>query len=146
MIYDPYASEEAIRKEGYYPVPLDDLLRNSDIVSLHLPLNESTSQMIDARALSKMRSDAYLVNTSRGMLVDEKAVYKALLKGKLAGVALDVYQKEPVEKGNPLLALSNVILTPHNAAICAETNYQAGITAAHSIISVYNGGRPDNPI
>ena len=88
-----------------------------------------------------MKDGAYLVNTARGMLVDEAALKEALVSGKLGGAALDVYEKEPITADNPLFALrSNTVLSPHVAALTFETNYQAGITASESIIRVLGGG------
>ena len=100
---------------------LPDLLAASDIVSLHLPLTESTAGMIDSAALSLMKPGAVLVNTSRGAIVDEMALVDALLAGTLAGAGLDVFATEPVAPGNPLLRLDNVVLTPHVSWYTADT-------------------------
>lgn len=93
--------------------PLPDLLAASDIVSLHLPLTDATAGMLDRESLSRMKSDAVLVNTSRGAVVDEDALVDALRTGGLAGAGLDVFAVEPVAADNPLLSLDNVVLTPH---------------------------------
>ncbi|SEH51360.1 Lactate dehydrogenase [Mycolicibacterium rutilum] len=101
--------------------PLPDLLAESDIVSLHLPLTDRTAGLIDRAALSRMRDDAVLVNTSRGAIVDEAALTEALREGRLAAAGLDVFATEPVEPDNPLLTLDNVVVTPHVTWHTADT-------------------------
>jgi phosphoglycerate dehydrogenase-like enzyme len=101
--------------------PLPDLLADSDIVSLHLPLTEKTAGMLDRAALARMKSDAVLVNTSRGGVVDEKALVDALRSGGLAAAGLDVFAVEPIPADNPLLSLDNVVLTPHVTWYTADT-------------------------
>lgn len=142
LVYDPYVDAAAISALGAKSVALDELLGASDVVSLHLPATEATRHTINADTLAKMKDGAYLVNTSRGALVDEAALVDALNSGKLSGAALDVYEKEPVTAGNPLFDLENTVLAPHVSALTYETNYNAGIICAESIISVLNGGKP----
>ena len=101
--------------------PLPKLLADSDIVSLHLPLTDATTRMLDADALATMKKDAVLVNTSRGPIVDEPALAEALRTGQLAAAGLDVYAKEPVPADNPLLRLPNVVVTPHVTWYTADT-------------------------
>jgi phosphoglycerate dehydrogenase-like enzyme len=101
--------------------PLPELLAASDVVSLHLPLTESTSGLLDADALATMKPDAVLINTSRGPIVDEAAVVDALRGGRLAAAGLDVFAVEPVPGDNPLLKLDNVVLTPHVSWYTADT-------------------------
>ena len=98
-----------------------DLLREADVVSLHLPLTDETEKMIDHAAIATMKDGAIFVNTSRGGLVDENALVKALRNGKLRAAGLDVFAVEPVEKDNPLLSLKNTILLPHVAWLTPET-------------------------
>jgi phosphoglycerate dehydrogenase-like enzyme len=100
---------------------LNDLLKASDIVSLHLPLTPDTEKLIDAEAIAKMRPGALLVNTSRGGVVDEAALVDALRSGHLSAAALDVFAEEPVAPDNPLLSLDNVLLTPHVSWYTADT-------------------------
>jgi phosphoglycerate dehydrogenase-like enzyme len=117
LYYDPVrpaADAEAARRVAFRP--LDDLLREAQVVSLHLPLTPETRGLIDARALGLMRRDAVLINTARGPLVDEGALVRALAAGEIAGAGLDVFEQEPPAPDNPLLALENVVLTPHISA------------------------------
>jgi len=100
---------------------LRDLLTVSDIVSLHLPLTESTAGLVDRDALARMKPGAVLVNTSRGPILDEDALVDALRSGQLAAAGLDVFAVEPVPAGNPLLSLDNVVLTPHVTWYTADT-------------------------
>jgi phosphoglycerate dehydrogenase-like enzyme len=100
---------------------LNEVLKNSDIVSLHLPLTSATQKLINAEALAKMKPGAILVNTSRGQIIDEDALVGALRSGKLAAAALDVFAEEPVAPDNPLLSLDNVLLTPHVSWYTADT-------------------------
>ncbi|WP_019630537.1 NAD(P)-dependent oxidoreductase [Actinomadura atramentaria] len=101
--------------------PLDALLAEADIVSLHLPLTPDTERLIDATRLARMKPGAILVNTSRGAIVDEPALVRALRDGPLAAAGLDVFATEPVAPNNPLLTLDNVVVTPHAAWLTAET-------------------------
>lgn len=146
LAYDPYMNEEAAKQRGVTPVSLDELLAQSDVVSLHLPSTPQTHHLINAESIAKMKCGAYLINTARGSLVDEKALLAALESGKLAGVGLDVYEQEPVTAENPLFALEGNALAPHAAALSFETNYNGGIICAQSVIDVYNGGKPVYPL
>lgn len=146
LAYDPYMNEQAARERNVTPATLDDLLAQSDIVSLHLPSTPQTYHMVNAESIAKMKDGAYLVNTSRGSLVDEKALHDALVSGKLSGAGLDVYEQEPVTAENPLFALKNTALAPHVSALTYETNYNGGIICAQSIINVAQGGKPLYPL
>jgi glyoxylate reductase len=123
---------------------LDELLREADYVSLHVPLNDSTHHMIGERELSMMKETAYLINTSRGPVVDEDALYRALRDGAIAGAGMDVFEKEPVDRDSPLLGLENVVVTPHIASASVETRTKMAVTAATNLVSVLQGVDPPN--
>ena len=120
---------------------LDDLLAESDIVSLHAPLNATTRGLIDARALARMRPGTWLVNTARGALVDESALVDALVSGHLAGAGLDVFAHEPIEPDSPLLRLRNVVLTPHIGGATRDT-WNHRMTVAWSNVARVESGLP----
>ena len=146
LAYDPYLNEQAAKERNVIPAGLDELLAQSDIVSLHLPSTPETYHLINAESIAKMKDGAYLINTARGSLVDEQALYDALVSGKLSGAGLDVFEKEPVTADNPLFGLQNTVLAPHVAALTYETNYNGGIICAQSIINVAEGGKPLYPL
>jgi len=146
LAYDPYMNAEAAAERKVTPVTLDELLERADVVSLHLPATKETHHMINAESIAKMKDGAYIVNTARGALVDEAALYDALASGKLSGAGQDVYESEPVTEGNPLFTLSNNVLAPHVSASTFETNYNGGIICAQSVISVAQGGAPLYPL
>lgn len=112
---DPYVKPEAAAELGVELLPLDELLRQADLVTLHVFLNEQTRHMISTPQLALMKPTAYLINTCRGPIVDEPALIKALQEGRLAGAGLDVFEQEPIDPENPLLKMENVIATPHVA-------------------------------
>ena len=146
LAYDPFMNELAAAERKVTPVSLEELLAKSDIVSLHLPATEQTKHLINERTIAQMKQGAYLINTSRGSLVDEEALCTALTSGKLAGAALDVYEKEPITNDNPLFAIENTVYSPHCSALTFETNYNGGIICAQSIVNVLNGEKPLYPL
>ena len=113
LAFDPFVSKQAMEGLGIEKVPLDELLRRSDFVSLHVPLTAETAHLIGERELRLMRPEAYLINCARGSVVDEEALHRALSEGRIAGAGLDVTEGEPPEPGDPLLQLDNVVITPH---------------------------------
>ena len=115
LVYDPYVSEEEVVRQGYEKVELPYLLAESDYVALHCPVTAGTKGIIGAAELKAMKPTAYLINTSRGELVDEKALYQALATHEIAGAGLDVTDPEPPDPANPLLQLENVLVTAHSA-------------------------------
>lgn len=121
-------------------LPLEELLRRADVVSLHLPLSEETRHLIDARALSLMKPTAFLVNTSRGPIVDEAALARALVEGTIAGAALDVFEREPAVT-EELLTLENVVLVPHLGSATLETREAMGMLCVEALRAVLLEGR-----
>jgi len=141
--YDP-PIEEVIRKmKGVEYRELDDLLRESDFVTLHCPLTKETYHLIGKRELGLMKPTAILINTSRGPVVDEKALVSALKEGKIAGAGLDVFEKEPrLYPG--LVKLENVVLLPHIGSATQDTRGQMAVVAAKNAITMLRGKRPKN--
>jgi phosphoglycerate dehydrogenase-like enzyme len=120
---------------------LDELLTTSDVVSLHVPLSQETHHLIDAAALAKMKPGAYLINTSRGPLVDEEALCDALERGTLRGAGLDVYEHEP--RVNPrLLPMKNVVLLPHIGSATEEARNAMARIAATNVLLFLGGAEP----
>lgn len=118
--------EVQLHQEGIQLSGLEEMLSKADFVSLHVPLKDSTRNMIDAKALSLMKPSAFLVNLARGGVVDEDALYEALSEGRLRGAALDVHKREGEGKISPLAALRNIILTPHIGASTVDTQREIG--------------------
>ncbi|MDR1533764.1 MAG: hydroxyacid dehydrogenase [Planctomycetota bacterium] len=128
---------------GVSPAGLEELFAESDFVSLHAPSTPETRGMVGAAVLARMKPTAYLVNCARGGLVDEQALYEALKNNRLAGAALDVFEREPADPKNPLFTLENVELTPHSAALTSESLDRMGLHAAMGIHSALSGERPE---
>jgi len=145
IAYDPYAPEYRMGDLGVESVTLETLLGDSDIVSLHAPLTDETRGMIDADALDRMHDDALLVNTARGGLVDEAALYDALISGDLGGAGLDVRKPEP-PGDSPLHDLDSVVCSPHVAWYSEESRVELTQTVAEDVIRVLRGEEPENPI
>jgi len=139
------APEAEERRLGAAQVPLDELLKASDFISLNVPLLPETRHMIGDRAFGLMKPTAYLVNAARGPVVDEAALAGALKAGRIAGAAIDVFEEEPVTPDNPLLTLDNVLLSPHNAGHSIEAARNMSMVAA-DVIRVLNGEAPEYPV
>jgi D-3-phosphoglycerate dehydrogenase len=139
------APEEEEKRLGARRVELNDLLSTADFVTLNVPLLDSTHHLIDEAALKKMKKDAYLVNCSRGPVVDEAALVDALRTETIAGAVIDVFETEPVTKGNPLFELENVLLTPHCSGHSRESAQNMAMVAS-DIIKVLQGQKPDYPV
>jgi glyoxylate reductase len=140
-----YSSRSSADLAGAQRMSFDRLLATSDIVSLHCPLTEETRHLIDRKALAKMKRSAYLINTSRGPVVDEAALAWALKERLIAGAALDVYEEEPkIHSG--LIGLENVLLIPHLASATTETRTAMADLAASNVIAVLEGRPPVTPV
>ena len=140
LVYDPFKTSEEIQNAGAECVTdLDAALSRADFVSLHCPKSPATVGLIGAKQLKQMKRTAYLINTARGGIVDEKALYTALTEGMIAGAGLDVFEQEPPPGDNPLLTLSNVITAPHLAGVTREALDRMGLQTARNIISALDG-------
>jgi D-3-phosphoglycerate dehydrogenase len=140
--YDPLVSAEQMEAVGCAPCSVEEVLAQSDVVSLHLPLTAETRMIIDAAALTKMKKGAYLINTARGGLVDEEALYEALKAKRLAGAACDVFAQEPPDSGG-LVSLDNFIAAPHIGSATEQTTRRMGLMAAQNALAVLRGERPE---
>jgi D-3-phosphoglycerate dehydrogenase len=118
--YDPYITQESVAPLGVKLVDLDTLLRESDFVCVNCPLSAETRKLVGAKQFSMMKPTAFFINTARGPIVDEKALYEALAGRRIAGAGLDVFEQEPVSPDNPLLKLDNVVVTPHHICLTDE--------------------------
>lgn len=141
LVYDIKKDKELTEKFNAKYVDLKYLLKNSDFVTIHVPLNKTTKGLIGKKELEFMKKSSYLINTARGGVVDEKDLYEALKTGKIAGAALDVFCKEPPRE-SPLLELKNLTATPHIAAYTRSSLETLDIISAENVISVLKGFRP----
>lgn len=146
IAYDPYISKEAMAADGVKQVDLEQLLEESDHISVHAPLTPETRHMFNREAFQKMKPGAVLINTARGPLVDEDALVDALEAGELAGAALDVLEQEPPAAGSRLLGRADVILTPHTGFYSEESMIDLQTKAAEEVRRVLQGERPRNPV
>ena len=146
LAYDPVLSDETKRKfdDVVDFVTLDDLLRTADAISIHVPLNKYTRNMISWDQLKMMKPEAYFINVSRGGVANEQDLIRALREGVIRGAGLDVFENEPIEANSPLLELNNVILTPHTAALTNECVVRMATEAVKRVIDLYNGYQPEN--
>jgi glyoxylate reductase len=142
LYYDVVRRENLEKELGAKFVDLDTLLKESDFVTLHVPLTPKTKDLIGERELKLMKPTAYLINTSRGKVVDEKALIKALKEGWIAGAALDVFYQEPTPPDNPLLELDNVVVAPHIASASLETRSRMAEIVAENLIAFKEGKKP----
>jgi D-3-phosphoglycerate dehydrogenase len=139
VVFDPYVPDEHARRLGLEPMDIEPLLRGADFVSLHVPLTETTRNLLDASRLACMRPTAFLINCARGGLVDEAALLAALDAGQLAGAGIDVYPTEPVPADDPLPRHPKVVATPHLGASTVEAQAQVAIQVAEEVLAVLEG-------
>ena len=140
LVFDPYKSAAEIKAAGCEPVTdLDATLPRADFVSIHCPKTPETVGMFNAARLKRMKETAYLINTARGGIVDEPALYDALASGKLAGAGLDVFEQEPPPSGHSLFELANVIMAPHVAGVTREAVDRMSVQTARNILSALDG-------
>ena len=141
--YDVFRAPAEVEREFHVAyIALDDLLRTSDAITLHVPLHKGSRSLIGERELGTMKKSAIIINTSRGPVIDEAALIAALKDGKIAGAGLDVLTKEPTEPDNPLLKMDNVVVTPHCAGITFDTWARRAENCFANIVRVANGQPP----
>lgn len=143
LYYDPVRSERA-EEFGAIRVSLDDLMRRSEIVTLHADLNRTSEKLIGARELELMQPSAILINTCRGPVVDESALIDALRAGRIRGAGLDVFEQEPIEPDNPLLSMDNVVVAPHVAGKSSESYPRRVSFAFQNMQRVWDGEAPES--
>ena len=145
IAYDPFISPEAAGKLGITLVTLDELLQKSDFISVHTPMTKETRGIINAKAFAKMKKRVYVINCARGGIINEKDLYDALVSGKVAGAALDVFEEEPT-KNKDLISLGNVICTPHLGASTDEAQINVAIAIAEQIVNFLTRGEIKNAV
>lgn len=143
IAYDPYADKEAARALGVELTSLEDVLRQSDYVTVNTLLNDSTRGMLGEAQFRMMKPGAYLVNTARGPIVNQTALTRALQERWIAGAGLDVFEREPVAPDDPLLSLDNVVLAPHGLAWTDDIVRDNGLEACDHILQIARGAAPD---
>jgi glyoxylate reductase len=144
LFYDVIPRPEMEKEFGAKKVDLDTLFRESDFVSVHVPLMKETHHLVNTERLRLMKKTAYLINNSRGPVVDEKALYEALKEDRIAGAGLDVFEQEPTPLDNPLLKLDNVVVAPHISSASYETRSQMAEMVAENLVAFFEGKKPPN--
>jgi len=144
--YDPYLDKSLAKESGITLVSLPELLKESDFISVHTPLNKETRHLMGEKEFKQMKPTAYFINTSRGRVVDEPALIKALQEKRIAGAGLDVFEKEPVDSDNPLLKMDNVVVTPHSASYSEAAFKRCRTSVGQEAAGVLNGQWPKNVV
>jgi D-3-phosphoglycerate dehydrogenase len=143
LAHDPFVTPETAATHGVTLVGLDELLAQSDIVSVHAPLNQATRHLLGAREFGLMKPTAYVINTARGPVIDQAALIEALRAGRLAGAGLDVFEREPLEADSPLVGMENVLLTPHTAGMSDSSQMAVRRRTARNIADALVGAWPE---
>jgi D-3-phosphoglycerate dehydrogenase len=146
LAYDPYIPDTYVTALLGKPASLDELLSQSDIVTVHCPSTEETRGMIGARELALMKPGAFVLNLARGGIVEEQALYEGLRDGRIAGAAIDAMVQEPPPAGHSLFTLPNILLTPHIGGSTAEASDRGEWGAAQEVVRVLGGEAPKNPV
>jgi glyoxylate reductase len=146
LFYDVVPRPEIEKDFGAKKVDLDTLFRESDFICIHVPLMKETHHLVNAEKLKLMKKTAYLINNSRGPVVDEKALYEALKESRIAGAGLDVFEQEPTPMDNPLLKFDNVVVAPHISSASYETRSMMSEMVADNLIAFFEGKKPPNLI
>lgn len=143
LSFDPFVKPEEARQLATEPQgSLEEILAKSDAVTLHLPLTKDTRRLMGPREFRTMKPSAWLINTSRGGLIDETALVEALQSGRMAGAGLDVFESEPLDSNSPLMRLENVVLTPHVAGLTEQSSIRMVTGAAQAVLDVLEGRTP----
>jgi D-3-phosphoglycerate dehydrogenase len=144
--HDPYVSETVRSNyKGWVTfVEREKLFKQADVLSIHVPLTETTHHAVGGEALALMKPSAIIINTARGSIIDQSALYRALQEKKIAGAGLDVFEEEPVSEDNPLLDLDNIIMTPHSAALTKECVIRMAVEAVNCTLAVFSSRVPPN--
>lgn len=145
LVYDPYLPSITASKIGVSVVGLETLLKNADIITIHVPFTPKTRHLISMDEFNLMKENAFIINCARGGIINEDDLYDALSKGKIGGAGLDVFENEPPE-GSPLLELDNLVATPHIGASTREAQRDAALIVAKEIKKFFNGETPKNVI
>jgi D-3-phosphoglycerate dehydrogenase len=144
--FDPFIEAEKVPPQVGSLVEWNELFREADFISLHVPSTSKTSKLVGEKEFNLMKPTAFFINTSRGDVVDEEALVDALRSNRIAGAGLDVYQHEPPPDDSPLFLFDNVILSPHNAALTRECTVRMALHAARGIVEVLSGREPTWPV
>jgi len=146
IYYDPYRREDIEKQLGIEYREMNEVLREADFISVHVPLMESTRHLISHDQFRLMKKTAVFVNTSRGPVVDQRALAEALQARQIFAAGIDVFEKEPVPDDEPLLKLDNVVVAPHIASASVPTRVRMATLAAENLVAVLQGKRPPNPV
>jgi D-3-phosphoglycerate dehydrogenase len=146
LVHDPHLAPEMPFNLGHQPIGFDELFRESDIVTCHVSADPALKGLVGRRELGLMRRGSWLVNTSRGWVVEQAALVEALRSGQLAGAALDVFEEEPLPADSPLRGMDQLILSPHLGASTVEAERRVSLSLAGQIIEFLKGGRGQNLI
>jgi phosphoglycerate dehydrogenase-like enzyme len=141
--YDPFINPALYNQMGVEPAPLAELLSRADVITLHIPLTSATEKLLDSRAFAAVKPGMVLVNTSRGKVIEERALIEALQTGRIKGAALDVFATEPMPPGHPLTKLENVVLSPHMGALSQEAGERLSDSVARQVRDILEGRPPE---
>ncbi len=132
-VYDPYVDDEKVKKLGCHSISKDEGFKIADFISIHLPLNDNTKNSIDTQSFQKMKESCVIVNTARGGIINENSLYEALIEKKIRAAGLDVFEQEPPPADHRFFNLSNVLLTPHNAALTLECRKRMAVEVCETV-------------
>jgi phosphoglycerate dehydrogenase-like enzyme len=142
LAYEPYPDQAFVAQYGIKLMPFEQLLAESDYLTLHVPLNEQSKHLMNRKTLARMKPTAFLINTARGGLVCEADLCEALRDKRIAGAGLDVFEEEPPSKVNPVCAFANVVTTPHAAGVDTQSRDDMAVSSAEAIVDLMQGNWP----